>query len=106
MEKSVSRAQVPVEQTWDLRPIFESEQAFEEAFTIAEQQTDSFVARYDGTWTTAEQVNEALSAYALLLAQVERLEAYASLQVEEDTSNKGNAQREARAASRLAGLGK
>lgn len=106
MEKSVFRAQVPVEQTWDLCPIFETEKAFEEAFTTAEQQTDSFVARYDGTWTTAEQVNEALSAYALLLAQIERLEAYASLQVEEDTSNKGNAQREARAASRLAALGK
>ena len=106
MEKSVSRAEVPVEETWDLRPIFETEEAFEAAFTKVEQETDAFVARYDGKWTSAKQVNEALTAYANLFAQVERVEAYASLQVEEDTSNKTNAQREARTASRLAILGK
>ena len=106
MEKSVSRAEVPVEETWDLRPIFETEEAFEAAFTKVEQEADVFVAHYDGKWTSAKQVNEALTAYANLFAQVERIEAYASLQVEEDTSNKTNAQREARTASRLAILGK
>lgn len=102
MEKILNRADVPVEQTWDLTPIYPNEEAFETDFSRIETLAKDFVDAYAGHLKDAKTVNTALKAYSDIQELAERLFAYSDLQVEADTSNKENIARAARTGSRMA----
>lgn len=82
-----SRQEVDPKLTWDLTPIFASDQAWEEAFEEVKEQIKE-VAQYQGTLDQGSKVfQEALEANLDLSRKLESVYVYSHLKHDQDTSN-------------------
>lgn len=82
-----TREEVPAERTWDLTTIFESDEAWEEAYDRAAEQIEDF-KEYEGTLDQgAEAFQEALEAMLAVSREVSVVYVYSSLKSDQDTGN-------------------
>ena len=82
-----SRQEVDPKLTWDLTPIFASDQAWEEAFEEVKEQIKE-VAQYQGTLDQGSKAfQEALEANLALSRKLESVYVYSHLKHDQDTSN-------------------
>lgn len=83
----LKRSQVPVELTWDTTTIFESDAAWEQSFTAAENALNE-AASYKGKLAkSAKGLLKALEYRNHVVQLVEHLYSYAHLKSDEDTAN-------------------
>ncbi|TWT02382.1 oligoendopeptidase F [Planomicrobium sp. CPCC 101079] len=88
MAKSLPlRSEVPVEDTWDLRSLFSSEEEFYQALSALEEHANSFQQQYSGKVADASSIIEALTAYAALYEKLVPLSTYASLVLSTDQTD-------------------
>ncbi|MDQ3931006.1 MAG: oligoendopeptidase F, partial [Chloroflexota bacterium] len=81
------RNEVPEEQTWDIKSVFATDEAWEEAYKQAEQQIES-MGRFSGRLgESASVLLEALQARDDYLAQVLRVVVYGGMQASGDITN-------------------
>lgn len=93
------RADVPVEQTWDLTDLFENEQAWEAELEAIEQDI-STVTQYEGQiGTSSDTLLNCLNAQEALMTRFMRLFTYANLRSSEDGTNPANQANHSRAAA-------
>jgi oligoendopeptidase F len=83
----LTRDQVPVEETWDLTPLYASAADWEEDVERAKAARDELVARRGTLGDSAAALAAALGAQARLNELVERLYAYAMLKRDENTAD-------------------
>jgi len=82
-----TRAEVPAERTWDLTTIFDSDEAWEEAYDQAAEKIEDFKS-YEGTLDQgAEDFQEALEAMLDVSREVSKVYVYSSLKSDQDTGN-------------------
>jgi len=82
-----TREEVPAERTWDLTTIFESDEAWEEAYDRAAEKIEGF-KDYEGTLDQgAEDFQEALEAMLDVSREVSKVYVYSSLKSDQDTGN-------------------
>src|SRR5947208_9784308 len=82
-----TREQVPVEETWDLTPLYADEAAWEADFARVEGARDAVVARRGTLGESAASLAGALDARAALDELLERLFVYAMLRRDENTAD-------------------
>ncbi|WP_062108792.1 oligoendopeptidase F [Bacillus niameyensis] len=88
MAKSLpTRDQVKVEETWNLKDLFATEQAYEEAVEAVITEAENFANSYKGTIKDAASAIQVLDAYQKLQEQMVPIGAYASLSVSVDQTN-------------------
>lgn len=93
------RADVPVEQTWDLTDLFENEQAWEAELEAIEQDI-STVTQYQGQFgKSSDALLNCLNAQEALMIRFMRLFTYANLRSSEDGTNPTNQANHSRAAA-------
>lgn len=81
------REEVPVEKTWDLTLIFESDEAWEEAYQKAVKEIDS-LKKYEGSLKNgSEDFLAALEKMLGVFREVSVVSTYAHLKSDQDTSN-------------------
>ncbi|MDD7593050.1 MAG: oligoendopeptidase F [Peptoniphilaceae bacterium] len=102
MRKILRRAEVPVEETWDLSPIFPSDDAMLVALAEAEKLTEAFHEAYHTGFLDASSLTAALSDFEELLTRWWRVESYVSLQTSVDMLNAERARLEAAVMQRMA----
>ncbi len=101
MKKTVSRSEVPEEQTWNLSDLFESEKAWEKELEAIQRDIPT-VTQYKGRLTeNAETLLQGLLAKDALSERVVRVMTFASLRQSEDGTNPENQANSARVASVL-----
>ncbi len=87
MADRLKRAQVPEQETWNLRDLFETDDAWEEELRAIAESFDS-VAQYKGHLADGAQVVlKCLDARETLATRFTRVSTYASLKFSEDGSN-------------------
>lgn len=87
MSEILKRHEVPVEQTWDLKDLFESKEAFEASLEDAKKKAE-IVASYKGRLAESGQVFlEALENVEQLNIQLSALGTYAGLEQATDATN-------------------
>lgn len=92
-----AREQVPVEKTWNLQDLFESEEKWEEKLQELQELLPAVTA-YKGTLHKgAEELLACLEAEEELAVRLLQVHTYASLRLSEDSSNPLNQERAARA---------
>lgn len=82
-----ARAEVKVEETWNLGDLFEGEEAYERAVVDVVREADTFSDTYKGTIRDAGSAIKALEAYQGLQERLIPIRTYASLSVSEDQTN-------------------
>ncbi|GIN57092.1 oligoendopeptidase F [Lederbergia ruris] len=88
MVKSLpARAEVKVEETWNLGDLFESEEAYEQAVVAVKEEADTFTNTYKGTIQDAVSAIKALEAYQRLQELLIPIRTYVSLSVSGDQTN-------------------
>lgn len=81
------REEVPIERTWDLTTIFQSDEEWENAFKEASQQI-SELTKFQGTLADgADQLLKALETMHTVIRKVEVVYVYAHLKSDQDTGN-------------------
>ena len=105
MAKALTRDQVPVEETWDLSDLFQSEADYEEALRWTVEAADQFHKTYRGKLQSAETVVQALDAYEPILAELDRMGNYVYLHWEADTQNPVHVARSQKYTDQIAGVG-
>lgn len=86
MGKLITREQQEVENTWDLSSIFESDQAFDQAFESIESKLDQ-AEKFKGGFDSSDKLLEALKTERELGNELSKLYVYAHLKHDQDTSN-------------------
>jgi len=90
MQKRLTRAEVPVEQTWNLEDLFPSVAAWEDALTHVEDEIAG-VAQYKGRLGEGAAVMLAcLTAFEKLMERFMRVAVFANLKISEDGSSPAN----------------
>ncbi|TDM04732.1 oligoendopeptidase F [Macrococcus carouselicus] len=84
---STLRSEVNIEETWDLTPLFESNEAFYDSLEKTGAEVKAFNQQYKGTLTDSETVEAMLEDYAALSERLDRLGNYASLNLSVDQTN-------------------
>lgn len=84
----INRNEVPIEQTWDLSLLFQTEEEYEQTCQQFKDSVAQFKHTYEGHLSSVEVVVEALRQYRSLLEISSRLGAYASLAVSANTLDK------------------
>lgn len=87
------RKDVPVEQTWDLTHLFETEAQFEAALANITVSATQFEQRFSNQLTTTNTIVEAIKAYEELRKQMVLVSTYASLHQSVDQKNTENQMR-------------
>lgn len=82
-----NRQDVPLESTWDLSLLFETEEAFEQAIENVEKEVDDFVVRYNNKIEDSKQINQALLHYRRISESLVHIDTYARLDVEANVFN-------------------
>jgi oligoendopeptidase F len=99
------RSEVAVSDTWDLSPLYETDEAWEEDFAVL-QGAAALVERFRGRLgESAEVLAECLEVEKTVDLRVERLNQFAALRVTEDSANAVALDREARLESLLVRVG-
>lgn len=81
------RKDVPEQETWDLKDLFTSDEAFYETLNQVLESSEKFNETYKNHLTNVEKVESALKDYEDILIQLDRLYNYPELRVSVDTSN-------------------
>ncbi|MRJ48302.1 oligoendopeptidase F [Fundicoccus ignavus] len=81
------RHELPVEETWQLELLFDSQETYEEALGKFKLQLTQFVETYNGKLAEEEVLLASLKDYGDLYQQLYHLSAYASLAYETDKLN-------------------
>ncbi len=82
-----TREEVPVEKTWDLTTIFESDEAWESAFQAAGEKVEA-LKKYEGTLANgADAFLEALETMLTVYREASVVYTYAHLKNDQDTGN-------------------
>ena len=81
------RQELPVEETWQLELLFDSQETYEEALGKFKLQLTQFVETYNGKLAEEEVLLASLKDYGDLYQQLYHLSAYASLAYETDKLN-------------------
>lgn len=81
------RNEVKEEETWNLKDLFENEEAFNSAVVKLEKDVDLFVEKFNGHIIDASAVNNALQDYAALFGQIVLIGNYSNLSVSTDQTN-------------------
>lgn len=92
----VLRSEVPVEETWDLSHLYETEEAFEAAIEAVLAETDACVQQFKGNLSTSEFAMAAIKAYENIIVQLDRIGNYANLHYSVDQTNTDFMQRAAK----------
>ncbi|HLT00363.1 MAG TPA: oligoendopeptidase F [Acholeplasma sp.] len=100
------RENVEVKYTWDLKTIFESDEAFEQAFTKVEEHVKLFQAKFEGNLVSADVINTCLDELRDLQGNFVRLNAYASLQQSGDSISEINQMRVGKTMMRMQKISK
>lgn len=87
MKSLPSRAQTAVEETWDLRTLFPTKDAYEQALSAVQQQAKSFADSFEGTIADEQTAIHALDDYLQLQEQLVLLASYAELAASVDLTN-------------------
>lgn len=87
MKSLPSRAQTAVEETWDLRTLFSTKEAYEQALSAVQQQAKSFADSFEGTIADEQTAIHALDDYLQLQEQLVLLASYAELAASVDLTN-------------------
>lgn len=90
--KLMLRKDVPVEETWDLTPIYASDQAWEDAYVQQEAELDQLLANSLSVNTASELVTS-LNTYNLVMETQSRLGSYALYKYSEDSTDQHNQSR-------------
>ncbi|MDQ0255277.1 oligoendopeptidase F [Evansella vedderi] len=85
----ITRDQVPVEETWDLTPIFQSDKAWEDAFIQLEREVEELLTQTI-YFSNASDVLEAIRTYDNLLVDLGKVVSYASYKYTEDGTDSRN----------------
>lgn len=93
VEEMKNRADVPVELTWDLKALFETEKDYEDAVTRMQEDVARFVENYEGQLDETRTVLNALAAYERILEQSSVTYHYAFLPESTDLTDPTNTQR-------------
>ncbi len=104
MKKILSRAEVDPKETWDLRDLYATEEACEQAMKDVQEAVNAFVARFSGKIADAGSVNEAVDMARPIEEQMDLLSHYAMLDVEVDVTNNQPMQRYLAAGNKLSEL--
>lgn len=87
VEELKPRSEVSEQLKWDLSNIFETEEAFQEAYESYPKQVNSFADEYKGNLKDAETVIEALHKYEELISTGSYLGQYRMLPVQADSTD-------------------
>ncbi|WP_342600952.1 oligoendopeptidase F [Psychrobacillus sp. FSL H8-0483] len=82
-----NRSEINVEETWNLKDLFATEEDFTGALTVIEKEVQAFVSRFKGTIDTPATVVEALKAFTSIYEKIVPAGAYASLSLSTDQTN-------------------
>lgn len=81
------REEVPVKETWDLKDLFTSDQAFYQTLEQVVQMSLDFNYTYYQKLNNIEIIEKALDEYERILIEIDRLYNYPELRLSVDTSN-------------------
>ncbi len=81
------REEVPVKETWDLKDLFTSDQAFYQTLEQVVQMSLDFNHTYYQKLNNIEIIEKALDEYERILIEIDRLYKYPELRLSVDTSN-------------------
>ncbi|MEW4589105.1 oligoendopeptidase F [Staphylococcus epidermidis] len=81
------REEVPVKETWDLKDLFTSDQAFYQTLEQVVQMSLDFNHTYYQKLNNIETIENALDEYERILIEIDRLYNYPELRLSVDTSN-------------------
>ena len=81
------REEVPVKETWDLKDLFTSDQAFYQTLEQVVQMSLDFNHTYYQKLNNIETIEKALDEYERILIEIDRLYNYPELRLSVDTSN-------------------
>ena len=81
------REEVPVKETWDLKDLFTSDQAFYQTLEQVVQMSLDFNHTYYRKLNNIETIEKALDEYERILIEIDRLYNYPELRLSVDTSN-------------------
>ena len=81
------REEVPVKETWDLKDLFTSDQAFYQTLEQVVQMSLDFNHTYYKKLNNIETIEKALDEYERILIEIDRLYNYPELRLSVDTSN-------------------
>lgn len=87
MNKQILRSQVPEALTWDLTSLFESDEAWEQAYQAVEKENDDFIAYKGKLNQSASILLEAFEKLLTISRQFENVYVYAHLKNDQDTTN-------------------
>ena len=82
-----SREEVPVRETWDLKDLFTSDQAFYQTLEQVVQMSLDFNHTYYQKLNNIEIIEKALDEYERILIEIDRLYNYPELRLSVDTAN-------------------
>ena len=86
MDKELTRASVDPRFMWDLTRIFNSDEAWEQAFNALKDNAQAFAGLAGTLAGGRENVLKALAAYMALMEQMTDVYAYAMMKQHEDTT--------------------
>lgn len=81
------REEIPVRETWDLKDLFTSDQAFYQTLEQVVQMSLDFNHTYYQKLNNIETIEKALDEYERILIEIDRLYNYPELRLSVDTSN-------------------
>lgn len=90
---NLKRIEVDHQYTWDLNPLFSSEEAFNEALTNVSASAVHLEATYKGKLTNASTINTCLNELKEVMIKAYQVATFAQLSVSEDQTNGANVQR-------------
>ncbi|PKM89596.1 MAG: oligoendopeptidase F [Firmicutes bacterium HGW-Firmicutes-10] len=93
-KKLLTRSEVNVLDTWDLNPLFTSDEEFEIALKEVSQLALDIESTYKDHLDTPDSINACLDQFKVLMEKAYRVATYASLYVSEDQTNSTNVQRQ------------
>ncbi|EGQ22100.1 oligoendopeptidase F [Sporosarcina newyorkensis 2681] len=105
MKSLPKREQVKVEETWNLKTLFENDSAYQQAVQEAEADAATFAMHYRGTIKDAASAIKALDAYRSLQEKMTKIGSYAELAASVDLTDDEAQMRESQYGSIAAKIG-
>lgn len=81
------RKEVPIEETWDITDLFNSDDEFYQTLTETIKSAKAFNAQYVNQLNDVQIIEQALDDYSEILIQLDRMANYAELRLSVDTAN-------------------
>lgn len=97
MEKLLKRSEVPVELTWRVEDIYESEADYEKALKALKTKAEEFVKKYRGQLTTKENIVASVRDQEELFREMSRVSHYSELNAATDMTDRKNIERAGKA---------